>query len=106
MLLKIRRLTWKITLAKQIKNVENELKILGGRIAQIDVAKKEAVMREDYDKAKELKDEMIDLRKEIETMISEVDISALFPDEMKQDHQSPQMKSTRSHAQQYPTGTS
>ena len=94
-------------LAKQIKNVENELKILGGRIAQIDIAKKEAVIREDYDKAKELKDEMVDLRKEIETMIGEVDISALFPDheEMKQDHQLPPMTSTRSHAQQYPTGT-
>ena len=40
-------------LAKQIKNVENELKILGGRIAQIDIAKKEAVKTEDYDKVQQ-----------------------------------------------------
>ena len=90
-------------LAKQIKNVENELKILGGRIAQIDVAKKQAVTMEDYDKAKELKDEMNDLRTEIEKMINEVDITALFPEEFKQQQTPP--PSSRSNGQQFPTGT-
>ena len=54
-------------------------------------------------KAKELKDEMNDLRKEIETMINEVDISALYPEELEQQRPT-SMVSTRSNAQQFPSG--
>lgn len=64
--------------AKQIKMVETELKALGKQLAQIDLAKKEAVVQEDYDRAKELKDESDALRDEIEAKIREIEIPGVI----------------------------
>lgn len=52
--------------AKRIKAVEGELKTLGAQLAQLDMAKRVAVADEDYDKAKEIKDEVDSLKNEIE----------------------------------------
>ena len=60
--------------AKQIKVVEQELKTLGSRLAQLDVAKRQAVGMEDYDRAKIMKEEIDDLRSEIEEMVREISI--------------------------------
>jgi centrosomal protein CEP104 len=46
-------------------------------LAQLDVAKRQAVNMEDYDKAKEMKDEMDDLRGEIEHMVREIHIPGI-----------------------------
>lgn len=56
--------------AKQIKSVEQDLKMLGSRLAQLNMAKSEAVAAEDYDLAKEIKDESDSLRVEIEQMVT------------------------------------
>jgi len=60
--------------AKQIKVVEGDLKSLGARLAQLDMAKRQAVGAEDYDRAKEIKDETDELRGEIERRILAIHI--------------------------------
>jgi len=60
--------------AKQIKVVEGDLKALGSRLAQLDLAKRQAVGAEDYDRAKEIKDETDELRGEIERRILAIHI--------------------------------
>jgi len=60
--------------AKQIKAVEGDLKALGSRLAQLDLAKRQAVGAEDYDRAKEIKDETDELRGEIERRILAIHI--------------------------------
>lgn len=49
-----------------------ELKAQGSRLAQMDMAKSDAVMAEDYDLAKEIKDESDQLRREIEDQVREI----------------------------------
>lgn len=55
--------------AKQIKVIENELKELGVRMAQLEVAKRKAVNDEDYDRAALLKEETEELRTEIQNKV-------------------------------------
>ena len=52
-----------------LKLVEGDLRTLGSRLAQLDISKRQAVGMEDYDRAKELKDEMDDVRAEIDQMV-------------------------------------
>lgn len=64
-------------LAKQIKVVEGELRLLGARLAQLDIAKRQAVASEDFDKAINFKGEMDALRAEIEQMVREIHIPGI-----------------------------
>lgn len=57
-------------MAKQIKAVEQELKVLGSKLSQLDVAKRKAVNTEDYDQAAAIKEETDRLREEIETKVT------------------------------------
>lgn len=60
--------------AKQIKSIEGDLKVLGSRLAQLDIAKRQSIEVEDYDRAKEIKEETDELRKVIEKKIYEINI--------------------------------
>lgn len=55
--------------AKEIKAMEEDLKVAGAKLAQIDLAKSNAVREEDYDRAKELKDEADIMRDQIEQKV-------------------------------------
>jgi len=61
-------------LAKVIKNVEADLKSMGGRLGQLDLMKRRAVENEDYDKAREFKEDMDDVRSEIEEKVRNIHI--------------------------------
>jgi centrosomal protein CEP104 len=66
--------------AKDIKAVENDLRILGSQLAQLDLAKREAVRAEDFDRAKEIKDDCDKIRREIEHRVSTVYVAVnIFP---------------------------
>lgn len=57
------------TRAKHIKVLENELKKYGSRLVQLDVAKADAVKAEDFDLAKEYKDEAEKIRIDMDKMV-------------------------------------
>ncbi len=56
--------------AKEIKLVEQDLKVAGAKLAQLDMTKAAAVRDEDYDLAKALKDQADEMRHEIEIKVS------------------------------------
>lgn len=56
--------------AKAIKAVELELKNAGAKLAQIDMNKAAAVAEEDYDLAREYKEQADEMRKEIQRRVS------------------------------------
>ena len=58
--------------AKEIKAVEQDLRIAGSKLAQLDINKAAAVRAEDYDRAKEIKDEADVLRHEVEQKVCRV----------------------------------
>ncbi len=55
--------------AKEIKAVEQNLKVAGSKLAQLDMSKAAAVRAEDYDLAKEIKDKADAMREEIEIKV-------------------------------------
>lgn len=61
------------TRAKNIKVLENELKKFGSRLVQLDVAKADAVKAEDFDLAKEYKDEAEKIRIDMDKKVRGVD---------------------------------
>ncbi|CAM9530888.1 unnamed protein product [Chrysoparadoxa australica] len=64
--------------AKALKQIEVELKSLGGRLAQLDLAKREAVEDEDYDRAKKMKLEAESLREEIDAKLNDDDLKEVM----------------------------
>jgi len=66
--------------AKEIKSVEQELKMLGSKLAQLDMAKAAAVADEDYDLAQKIKDDCDELREQIEEKVTTSIIPSYFLD--------------------------
>jgi len=63
--------------AKEIKEIETELKTLGSKLAKLDVTKAEAVRAEDFDRAKEIKDMAEALRLTMDRKIAALRIPAM-----------------------------
>lgn len=60
--------------AKRLKAAEQELRSLGGQLAQLEVSKRCAVRDEDYDRAKLLKNEIVALRRRVDDALRQYDI--------------------------------